>query len=69
MNTGVPRAAVIRTWRRPDDNEREIQELSVFAIDGKRACIFAAIDIHQAKANELAQAKAEEAALSLCPEK
>jgi hypothetical protein len=65
----VPRAAVIRTWRRADDDEREIQELSVFAIDGKRACTFAAVDIHQAGANEVALAKAEEAATSRCPEK
>jgi hypothetical protein len=66
---GVPRAAVIRTWRRADHDEREIQELSVFAIDGKRACTFAAVDIHQARANEVAEAKAEEAAGSRCSEK
>jgi hypothetical protein len=48
---GVPRAAVIRTWQRPDDDEREIQELLVFAIDGPKACAYAAIDIHLAKAN------------------
>jgi hypothetical protein len=69
MRGGVPRAAVIRTWRRPDEDEREIQELSVFAIDEKRACTFAAVDIHQPRANEIALAKAEEAATSRCPEK
>lgn len=63
---GVPRAAVIRTWRRPDDDEREIQELSVFAIDGPKACAYAAIDIHVAKANEAVLARAEEAADSRC---
>ncbi len=65
---GVPRAAVIRTWRRPDDDEQGIQELLVFAIEGKRACTYASIDIRQVKANELALAKAEEGAASRCPE-
>ncbi|WP_315761444.1 hypothetical protein [Bradyrhizobium sp. SZCCHNS2005] len=65
---GAPRAAVIRTWRRPDDDEREIEELSVFAIDGKRACTYASVDIHRTRANELALAKAEQAAASRCPE-
>jgi hypothetical protein len=69
MRDGVPRAAVIRTWRRPDDDEREIQELSIFAIDGKRACAYGAVDIHQARANEVALAKGEEAAGSRCPKK
>jgi hypothetical protein len=33
MRGGLPRAAVIRTWRRKDgDDESELQELSVFAI-------------------------------------
>jgi hypothetical protein len=69
MRSGLPRAAVIRTWRRPDDDEREIQELSIFVIDGKRACTYGAVDIHQATANETALAKAEEAAGSRCPER
>lgn len=68
MRGDVPRAAVIRTWRRADD-DREIQELSVFAIDGKRACPFGAVDIRQPKANDLALAKAEEAAGGRCPER
>jgi hypothetical protein len=68
MRGGVPRAAVIRTWRRTDGDEREIQELSVFAIDGSKACAYAAVDIHVAKANEAALARAEEAADSRCPE-
>ena len=46
---GIPRAAVIRTWRRPDNDEREIQELSIFVIDGRRACGYGAVDVHQAK--------------------
>jgi len=61
MRGGVPRAAVIRTWRRADDDEREIQELSLFAIDSKRACPFGAVDVRQLGANDLALAKAEEA--------
>ncbi|OAF05889.1 hypothetical protein AYJ54_02875 [Bradyrhizobium centrolobii] len=70
MRTGVPKAAVIRTWRRPEgDDESEIQELSVFAINGERACLYAAIDIRADKANEAALARAEQAADSRCPEK
>jgi hypothetical protein len=69
IRDGVPRAAVIRTWRQPDDDDGEIQELSVFAIDGKRACPFGAVDIRQPKANDLALARAEEAAGGRCPEK
>jgi hypothetical protein len=68
MRGGIPRAAVIRTWRQSDGDEREIQELSVFAIDGSRACAYAAVDIHIAKANEAALARAEEAADSRCSE-
>ncbi|MGX1322579.1 hypothetical protein AB7M17_006032 [Bradyrhizobium sp. USDA 377] len=64
---GAPRAAVIRTWRRPGDDEREVQELSVFAIDNRRACSYGAVDIHQERANEVALAKAEEAAGLRCP--
>jgi hypothetical protein len=67
IRSGVPRAAVIRTWRRADDDDREIQELSVFAIDGKRACRFGVVDIHQPKASDLASAKAEEAVGGHCP--
>lgn len=67
IRAGVPRAAVIRTWRRPDDSEREIEGLSVFAIDGKRACAFGAVGTHRARANELALAKAQEAAAHFCP--
>jgi hypothetical protein len=69
LRGGVPRAAVIRSWRRPDDDEREIQELSVFVIDGKKACAFGAVDIREAEANVLALAKAEEAAGGRCPGK
>ena len=53
---------MIRTWRRQDDDEREIEELSVFAVDGLKACTYAAVDIHVASANEAALARAEEAA-------
>jgi hypothetical protein len=69
VRTGVPKAAVIRIWRRKDvDDPTEIQELAVYAIDGRRTCAFGAVDIHQARANEVALAKAEEAAGSRCPE-
>jgi hypothetical protein len=70
MRAGVPRAAVIRTWRRPDDkDDGEVQELSVFAINGEKACLFGAIEIHTDKASEAALARAEQAADSRCPEK
>jgi hypothetical protein len=69
LRGGVPRAAVIRTWRRQDDDEREIEELSVFAVDGLKACTYAAVDIHVASANEAALARAEEAAGSGCPKR
>ena len=70
MRDGVPRAAVIRTWRRPEgSDDGEVQELSVFAINGETACLFGAIEIHADKANEAALARAEQAANSRCPEK
>ena len=69
MRAGVPRAAVIRTWSRVGDDEREVQELSVFAINGERACLFGAVEIHTDKANAAALARAEQAADSRCPEK
>jgi hypothetical protein len=70
MRGRVPRAAVIRTWRRKDgDDESEIQELSVFAIDGARACAYGAVDIHKPQANDAALALAKQAAESRCPKK
>ena len=69
MRAGVPNAAVIRTWSRVGDDEREVQELSVFAIDGEKACLFGAVEIHTDKANEAALARAAQAAESGCPEK
>ncbi|MDA9440065.1 hypothetical protein XH98_13190 [Bradyrhizobium sp. CCBAU 51745] len=69
MRAGVPKAAVIRTWSRVGDDEREVQELSVFAINGDKACLFGAVEIHADKANAVALARAEQAADSRCPEK
>jgi hypothetical protein len=69
MRSGVPKAAVIRTWRRVGDDEREVQELSVFAINGDKTCLFGAIEIHTDKANDAALARAEQAADSRCPDK
>jgi hypothetical protein len=70
MRAGVPKAAVIRTWRRPEGNdEGELQELSIFAINGERACLYGAVEIHTDKANEAAVARAEQAADSRCPER
>lgn len=69
MRAAVPKAAVIRTWSRVGDDEREVQELSVFAINGEKACLFGAVEVHTDKANDVALARAEQAADSRCPEK
>lgn len=70
LRGGVPRAAVIRTWRRKDgDDEGEVQELSVIAIDGARACAYGAVSIHKPQANDAALALANEAAEERCPKK
>ena len=69
MRAGFPRAAIIRTWSRVGDDEREVQELSIFAINGEKACLFGAVEIHTDKANAAALARAEQAAESRCPEK
>jgi hypothetical protein len=69
MRGGVPRAAVIRTWRRKNDDESELQELSVFAIDRGRACAYGAVDIRKPRANDAALALANEAAESRCSKK
>jgi len=69
MLAGTPRAAVIRTWSRVGDDEHEVQELSVFAIDGEKACLFGAIESHTDKANDAALARARQAADSHCPDK
>ena len=69
MRAGVPRAAVIRTWSRVGDDEHEVQELSVFAINGEKACLVGAVEIHADKANAAALVRAEQAADSRCPEK
>ena len=65
MRGGIPRAAVIRTWRRADDDS-EVLELSVFAIEGAKACAYGTVDIHMANANEAALANADEAAGAGC---
>jgi hypothetical protein len=69
MRGGVPRAAVIRTWRRKNDDGGVIQELSVFAIDGARACSYAAVDIHRPRAYHAALAQAAQAAERGCSKK
>jgi hypothetical protein len=70
IRDGVPKAAVIRIWRRKEvDDPTEIQELAVYAIDGARACAQGSIEIHRPKANELALAQAEHAIDLGCPAK
>jgi hypothetical protein len=68
MRGGVPRAAVIRTWRTVDD-DNELQELSVFAISGAKACLVGSVDVHTDKANDAALARAQQAANAGCPRK
>jgi hypothetical protein len=64
---GVPKAAVVRTWRRGDVNDTtEIQELSVFTIDKTEACSYSAVDVHHPNASETAAAQAEQAADMQC---
>ncbi len=67
---GAPKAAVIRIWRRksPQD-DTEIQELAVFAINDRTVCPYANIDIHSPNANETAAREAEAAADWYCTEK
>ncbi|MFB6417104.1 MULTISPECIES: hypothetical protein [Bradyrhizobium] len=69
MRAGVPRAAVIRTWRRVGEDEKELQELSVFAISGAKACLVGSVDVHADKANDVALARAQQAANAGCPRK
>jgi hypothetical protein len=70
VREGVPKAAVIRIWRRKDvDDPTEIQELAIYAIDGAQACERGSIDIHRPRANELALAQAEQAVGLGCPAK
>jgi hypothetical protein len=70
VRDGAPKAAVIRIWRRqsPQDDS-EIQELAVFAINQRIVCRFANIDIHRPNANDVAAREAEVAAAWSCPEK
>ncbi|WP_091963721.1 hypothetical protein [Bradyrhizobium shewense] len=68
MRAGVPRAAVIRTWRTVED-EKELQKLSVFAISGTKACLVGSVDVHTDKANDVALARAHQAANAGCPRK
>jgi hypothetical protein len=70
VREGEPKAAVIRIWRRKspqDDNE--IQELAVFAINDRIVYPFANIDIHSPNANETAAREAATAADWYCTEK
>lgn len=66
----VPTAAVLRIWRRksPED-DTEVQELEVYAIDGAKSCAYATIEAGMAKANETALAKAEQAVGWRCTDK
>jgi hypothetical protein len=70
MRGGKPTAAVIRTWRRKDgDDESEIQELSVFTVDGARACTYGVVGVDQPRANHVALAHAQQAAERRCSKK
>lgn len=69
MRAGVPRAAVIRTWRTVGEDEKGLQELSVFAISGANACLVGSVDVHTDKASDTAFARAQRAAQAGCPPK
>jgi hypothetical protein len=65
-----PKAAVLRIWRRKGlDDDTEIQELAVFAINERLVCPYAVVDIHHPDANETAAHEAEAAADWQCTEK
>lgn len=67
---GRPKAAVLRILRRKSlDDDTEIQELAVFAINERLVCPYAVADIHHSNANETAAREAEAAADWQCPEK
>ena len=70
VRDGRPKAAVLRIWRRkgPDD-DTEIQELAVFAINQRLVCAYAMVDTHRPNANETAAHQAEAAADWQCTEK
>jgi hypothetical protein len=64
------KAAVLRIWRRKGlDDDTEIQELAVFAINERIVCPYAVVDIHHPDANETAAHEAEAAADWQCTEK
>jgi len=72
MQDGKPGAAIIRIWRAEGSEEgsnQEIQELAVFKLGEPRACQYAAVDIKQPSANEVAEKYAVESLTRNCPER
>lgn len=69
---GRPHSAVLRVWKvseKETDNERELQELEVYAIGGGKPCLVAVVDAAQPDANAKAAAYAEDAAHTACARK
>lgn len=69
---GKPTAAILRVWRvqaTDEGTESEVQELVVLKIEPAKACEFAVVNARQPSANELAAARALEAARFNCMEK
>jgi hypothetical protein len=69
VTNGKPRSAVLRVWKVSDkeaDNERELQQLEVYALGSGKPCLFKVVDAAQPDANATAAAYAEEAAHAGC---
>lgn len=72
VEDGKPTAAILRVWRvqaTDEGTESEVQELIVLKIEPAKACEFAVVNARQPSANELAAARALEAARFNCMEK
>jgi hypothetical protein len=71
MQGGKPGAAIIRIWRNKvseEGNNQEIQELAVFKLGEPKACQYAAVNVKQPSANEVAEKYAVDSLTRNCPE-
>ena len=69
VSDGKVQSAVLRVWKiseREQDNERELQQLEVYAVGKGRTCLIATVDVAQSDANARASMHAEQAARSPC---
>jgi len=65
VTDGKVHSAVLRVWKTSDE-ERELQQLEVYALGKGKTCLIATVDAAQPGANAKAAAHAEEAAHSPC---